>query len=282
MSPYQDAPRQRSRRSVAGTAGLLATALLLTGCSAEDLGLPRGVTDRTEYVENLWLGAWIAALAVGVFVWGLIGWAVVRYRRRSDDEIPAQIRYHLPIEVLYTVAPVIIVAVLFFHTVQTDLDELADAEADHTVEVIGQKWAWTFTYTDAVDGESVYETGTPADPTELWLPVDEVVSFQMTSNDVIHAFKVPAFNYTMDVIPGRTNDFTVTPIEEGVYDGKCSELCGIYHSRMIFTVRVVDRATFDQHAQELYDAGQVGEPPLTTESTTISGTESSELEEDEE
>lgn len=275
-------PARRRGSALAAVAGLPLAVLLLTGCQGTDLGLPQGVTDRTEYVENLWLGAWIAALAVGVFVWGLMGWAVVRYRRRSDDEIPAQIRYHLPIEVLYTVAPVIIVAVLFFHTVETEQDELADVEPDHTVQVIGQKWAWTFAYQDAVDGESVYETGTPSDPAELWLPVDEVARFELTGADVIHAFWVPAFNYKMDVIPGRTSDFSLTPIVEGEYDGKCSELCGIYHSRMLFTVYVVDRATFDQHVQELYDAGQVGEPPVPDMSTDIAGTESSELEEDEE
>jgi cytochrome c oxidase subunit II len=229
-------------------------------------------------VSDLWLGAWVAALVVGVFVWGLMGWAVVRYRRRSDDEIPSQIRYHLPIEVLYTVAPIIIVAVLFFHTVDIENKVLEQpSNPDHTVEVIGQKWAWTFIYTDeGPGGDSVYDVGSPADPTDLWLPVDESVQFDLKSNDVIHSFWVPAFLYKLDVVPGRTNSFTVTPTVEDEYPGRCSELCGLYHSRMLFTVHVVSRDEYDQHLQDLADAGQTGEPQLPEVITEIAGTQDAE------
>src|SRR5262245_65835914 len=97
--------------------------VVLTGCSQETvdqwkrLGLPPPASDRSPYMEDLWIGAWIAAGIVGLLVWGLIGWACVRYYRRRDDELPSQVRYNLPIEVLYTIAPVIAVAVLFFFTV---------------------------------------------------------------------------------------------------------------------------------------------------------------------
>ena len=123
-------PPRRSRvhrlsRAVLALGGLL----LLSGCDGTDFGLPTAATDRAEYVDQLWYGAWIAALVVGVFVWGLMGWVVVRYHRRSDEEIPSQVRYNLPIEVLYTIAPVIIVAVLFFHTVETEQDARRHAGA---------------------------------------------------------------------------------------------------------------------------------------------------------
>lgn len=260
-----------------GFLGLCVGLLVLTGCDGTDFGLPTGASDRSEYVDTLWFGAWIAALVVGVFTWGLIGWAVIRYRRRSEDETPPQVRYNLPIEVLYTVAPVIVVAVLFFHTVEVQEQVLDDdQEAEHLIKVVGEKWAWTFIYTDedAAGGESVYDVGTPSEPTDLWLPVDEVVQFDLTSADVIHAFWVPAFTYKEDVIPGRTNTFTMTPITEGDYAGRCSELCGLYHSRMLFTVRVVSRADYDAHLQDLADVGQVGEPTGPEGTRTIAGDES--------
>ena len=277
-------PIPRRRASTPGATGFvraglaLGGVLLLGGCSGQDLGLPDSATDRGGYISDLWLGAWVAALVVGVFVWWLMGWAVVRYRRRSDDEIPPQIRYHLPIEVAYLVAPTIIVAVLFFHTVDVENKVLEQpSDPDHTVQVIGQKWAWTFIYTDdGPDGGSVYDVGAPDAPAELYLPVDESVQFDLTSNDVIHSFWVPSFLFKLDVVPGRTNSFTVTPTVKDDYPGRCSELCGLYHSRMLFTVHVVDRAAYDQHLQDLADAGQIGEPPLRQEITDIAGTEDAE------
>lgn len=266
--------RRRLATGLTRTALALAGLLLLGGCTGQDLALPEPSTDRGGYVSDLWLGAWVAALVVGVFVWGLMGWAIIRYRRRSDDEIPSQIRYNLPLEVLYTVAPVIIVAVMFFHTVEVENATLEQSsDPDHTLNVIGAKWAWTFVYEEeGPGGESVYDVGSPADPTELWLPLDESVQFNLTSNDVVHAFWVPSFIFKLDVVPGRTNTFTVTPINEGDYDGRCSELCGLYHSRMIFSVHVVSPEEYEAHLEELAAAGQIGDPPLPNTITEIAGT----------
>lgn len=275
MGTHLPTRRRRPGTRPSGLVLALAGVLLLAGCSGQDLALPDPATDRGDYVSDLWLGAWVAALVVGVFVWGLMGWAVIRYRRRSDDEIPSQIRYHLPIEVLYTVAPIIIVAVLFFHTVDIENKVLEQPEdPDNTIRVIGQKWAWTFTYLDAgPGGESVYDVGAPDDPSELYLPVDESVQFDLESNDVIHSFWVPAFLYKLDVVPGRENTFTVTPTREGEYPGRCSELCGVYHTRMLFTVHIVSREEYDAHLQDLADAGQTGEPQLSEDISEIAGTE---------
>src|SRR5665811_2107271 len=120
----------RARR-VSMWAMVSAGMLLLGACSSEDksqigrLGMPEGATDRAPLVQNLWNGAWLAAILVGVVVWGLILYASFTFRRRSDDEIPVQTRYNLPIEILYTVVPVVMVLVFFFFTVQTQNDELA-------------------------------------------------------------------------------------------------------------------------------------------------------------
>jgi cytochrome c oxidase subunit II len=255
----------RSDRPATGRAAptlvLTAATLGLSGCSAELIdqwgrgGLPEPATEETPLVGNLWIGTWVAALAVGVLVWGLILWAAFAYRRR-DAGLPPQTRYNLPIEFLYTVAPFTVIAALFFFTVQNQ-DDLLDVsgEPDLTIGVVGQQWAWTFNYLD----DDVYDTGTTTDPTTLYLPVDQTVRFELESPDVIHSFWVPSFYMKMDVIPGRTNTFQVTPNREGRFAGKCAELCGAYHSRMLFNLEVVSQNEFEEHIDTLRDLGQTGE-----------------------
>ena len=233
----------------------------LTGCAVELVdqwgrgGLPEPATEETPLVGNLWIGTWVAALAVGVLVWGLILWAAFAYRRR-DVGLPPQTRYNLPIEFLYTIAPFTIIAALFFFTVQNQ-DELLEVseDPDVTIGVVGQQWAWTFNYLD----DDVYDTGTTTDPTTLYLPVNQTVRFELQSPDVIHSFWVPSFYMKMDVIPGKTNTFQATPNREGRFAGKCAELCGVYHSRMLFNVEIVSQNEYEEHLDTLRDLGQTGE-----------------------
>ena len=268
------------RRTSAAAIALLALAST-TACTREEidaaksLGLPPPASDRAPDMGALWVGSWIAALAVGVLVWGLILWSVVRYRRRATDEVPIQTRYNLPIEVLYTVVPVIIIAVLFYFTIETNNTAVKNiANPDHQILVVGQKWSWTFSYLDepSLGGDTdVYEVGTPAEPPTLWLPVDESVRFELRSPDVIHSFYIPAFYFKLDVIPGRTNSFALIPNREGVYQARCAEFCGTYHSRMLFTVRIVSRQQYEQHLAALRAAGQVGAPTGELEPASIPG-----------
>jgi cytochrome c oxidase subunit 2 len=261
---------------------VLAAAVVLSGCSPDAdsdlarLALPVGSTDRTQDIWELWLGAWIAVLAIFLLVFGLIIYSMIRYRRRSDDEIPAQIRYNLPIEALYTFAPVIIVAVFFFHTVTSQNNVLERVDnPEHSIDVVGSKWQWAFNYLDedAASGEDVFDYGTPEDPAELWLPVDESVRFNLKSPDVIHSFWIPEFYFKMDVVPGKVNSFDLSPTREGVFTGRCAELCGLYHSRMIFKVNVVSRAEYDAHLEELKDTDQVGAPEGASKANEIAGLE---------
>ena len=253
---------------------------LLTGCSTETteqwkrLGLPEGATDRTEHVESLWIGAWIAALIVGVLVWGLILYVVVRYRRRNEDA-PRQVRYNLPLEVLYTLAPFAIIGVLFFYTIESnhDVTRLSNAE-QHNVRVVGQQWQWTFNYDEQVPGAAergVWETGSLDKRAELYLPVNESVKFTLNSPDVIHSFWIPSFYFKLDVIPGRTNTFELTPTKTGTFAGKCAELCGFQHARMTFTVKVVSAEEYRAHLVELAEKGQTGVATGSEDATTIPG-----------
>lgn len=250
----------RGRRlTAAGLLGLGAVAL--SGCAeagpgrAHLVGLPDASTDRAHYTANLWVGGWIAAMAVGVLVWGLMIWAFLRYRRRHVDEVPKQTRYNLPLEVMYTIVPFLIIGALFFWTVKTQ-NHITDKseQSAHTVDVVGQKWSWTFNYDEA----GVWDAGTIEHTPDLYLPVNKTVTFKLNSPDVIHSFWVPSFYMKLDVVPGRTNSFQVTPNKEGVFAGKCAELCGTYHSAMLFNVHVVSQAEFDQKMADLRRNGQTG------------------------
>jgi cytochrome c oxidase subunit II len=263
------APRRLPR--AARLAALAGGAALLAGCGIDQeeafriSGLPVPASDRAPFICDLWVGTWIAALAIGFLVWGLIAWVSIVYRRkRHHDHLPEQVRYNIPIETLYTVVPLFIVGVLFFWTM-TNADEVQAKtdDPDVSIGVIGQQWSWTFNYLD----EDVYDVGTAATIPQLYLPVNQVVEFQLNSPDVIHSFWVPSFYFKMDLIPGRTNSFQVTPTQEGTYAGRCSELCGAYHSRMLFEVVVVSEQEYQDHLGELEAAGQTGLVEVETRGT---------------
>lgn len=278
----------RGRRGVAGPVLALVLLLALSGCSADqvqqwgNLGLPEAANSSAPHMRALWIGAWIAAGVVGVLVWGLILWVVVRYRRRAPDEVPTQVRYNLPIEVLYTIAPFVVIFVLFYHTVQAQTQILTpNHKADLEVLVIGQQWSWSFNHlgSDGRDkpgepgGNDVFTVGTVADPSTLVLPVGKTVKFRLRSPDVIHSFWVPAFYFKMDVIPGRENSWTTTPTKKGTYAGRCAELCGLYHSRMIFTVKVVSPAQYQDYVDGLAEQGNRGVVLGSSEPDTVAGQE---------
>jgi cytochrome c oxidase subunit 2 len=260
---------------------LLAVAFLVGGCSDETeagrLAMPDPASEQGQHILDLWQGAWIAALVTGVIVWGLIFYTVVRFRRRSDDEIPIQTRYNLPLEIFYTLAPVVMVIVFFNHTVKVQNEVLEDKNVTNVVEVVGQQWSWTFNYgigdldprADDVRtddnysyDEYAYVAGTGSLVPELWLPVNETTRFNLYSPDVIHDFGVPGFLMKMDVIPGRVNHYVITPNREGIYRGACYELCGVYHSRMLFEVHVVSRPAYDDHVAELEADNQTSDKPV--------------------
>jgi cytochrome c oxidase subunit II len=238
-----------------------ASVAVLSGCSVDQVfrfGWPvDGITDQSRKMYDLWIGSVIAALVVGVFVWGLMFWCIVRYRKRGD-ELPPQTRYNMPIELLYTVLPFLIVAVLFYYTaiVQTNVDKIRPNPAV-TVNVVPFKWSWQFVYPDDKDasGQPVSTIGTSDYVPVLVLPTHQRIRFVEHAEDVIHSFWVPELLFKRDVFPGNvTNTFEVTIVKEGHYVGRCAELCGTYHSMMNFELRAV---TMDEY-QKFIAAKQQG------------------------
>jgi cytochrome c oxidase subunit 2 len=241
---------------LAPRAALAAAALtVITGCKSTAftrLGMPPPVTKQAQVTLTLWQGSWIAAWAVGAIVWGLIIWAVIFYRKRSD-RVPQQVRYNLPIEFLYTIVPFVMVGVLFYFTARDEnfIDKLS-AHPDVIVNVTGYQWSWQFQYPQykvpASETHYVTEHGYswPGRLPVMEIPTGETVQFNLSSTDVIHAFWVVPFEFKRDVLPDHPNHFEVTPNKTGTFTGRCTELCGLYHSRMLFTLKIVTPQQFRQ------------------------------------
>jgi cytochrome c oxidase subunit 2 len=201
-----------------------------------DFGLPDAVT--TQGQDNmvwLWRIFLIGAIAVSALIWILVIVSVVRFRRRSD-EIPSQKQYNIPLEVAYTIAPLVVVAVLFGLTVyaQNGFTELSD-DPSVRVEVEGFQWQWQFRYPD--DGVTI--TGSEQEAAVLVVPVGETIRFQLVSDDVNHSFWVPEFLEKRDLIPGIDNQIDVEITEPGQWTGRCAEYCGLDHWLMTFQVVAV-------------------------------------------
>ncbi|WP_331715445.1 aa3-type cytochrome oxidase subunit II [Tessaracoccus coleopterorum] len=204
---------------------------------------------------------------MGALVWGLIGWAVIRYRRKDGDApAPRQTAYHLPLELLYTLVPFLIIGVLFVYTIKAS-DAMVEQEQDPdtVINVIGQKWSWTFNYMEEDNpeiGTVAHTIGTVESLPDLYLPINKRVRFNLESADVIHSFWVPNFYFKRDVIPGHPNSFDVTPNKLGTFDGKCAELCGEKHAMMLFKVHIVTEEEYNAKINELADNGFSGEISL--------------------
>ncbi|GAA4857640.1 cytochrome c oxidase subunit II [Pseudonocardia benzenivorans] len=218
-------------------------------------GWPEGVTPQAESMRTLWTWAAIAALIVGVITWGAMFWTVIFHRKKKGDDgtPPRQTQYNLPVEIIFTVVPTIIVAVLFGFTVnvQNYVDVKNDAPQEK-VQVTAFQWNWQFDV-DNHQGGTVESLGTSSTIPILVLPTDRSIQFTITSKDVIHSFWVPEFLFKRDVFPmpeknDTDNVFVIDKIDKtGAFVGRCAELCGSYHSQMNFEVRALPPNLFDSY-----------------------------------
>ena len=184
--------------------------MLLTGCSSRG-GVPDPASTQGEEVLDLWRILLGAGIAVGALVAGLVLWSVVRYRRprgAGPDDLPKQTDANIPIEVFYTVVPLVIVALLFGLTMRTQNRVTKESESpDLAVEVTGFQWGWRFRY----PAQGVTITGDANTPPTLVLPVGANVRLRLVAADVVHSFFVPAFLVKKDLIPGVDNSLEIRP-----------------------------------------------------------------------
>lgn len=205
------------------------------------------LTEQATDLDRIWDGYLVIGFGVGALVAVLVTWSVIRYRRRSDD-LPSQRQYHIPLELAYTIIPLLIVAGLFAVTFQS-IHKVDDTSGpvDLVVEVTAFQWQWQFDYPKA----RARSVGAGDQRAELVLPEGARVRFDVTSRDVIHSFWIPGFRFKRDAIPGQTTSFVVTMTHQtGNYpdSGVCAEFCGVDHARMRFDVRIVTAAEFERWA----------------------------------
>ncbi|TVR65334.1 MAG: cytochrome c oxidase subunit II [Gemmatimonadales bacterium] len=230
----------RSLRGSICTAILLALLLVLAGCGAE---YPQSTinphSDFAEIIHSLYVSIFWWTMLILAVVWVLLTYVVVKYRRKSEDEQPRQIRGHLGLEIGWTVGPALIVIAIAIPSIQAVFATQRPVSEDAMeVHVTGHQFWWEFHYPE--------QGITTAN--ELWLPVDQPVNLRLHSNDVIHSFWVPKLGGKRDANPvpavregqdPKYNWLYFTPLQTGVFMGQCAEFCGQSHALMAMRV-VVD------------------------------------------
>jgi len=239
LPPQGATVRARRWRQLRRAVALPLAALALSGCTLPSFGASPGVTSSSKSVYHLWQGFSLGAVVIGALVVALILYAVLRYRRKGDN-IPAQSQYHLPLEVIYTVVPILIVFGLFAATLVVENKEVANPKTNVIVDVNAFQWGWKFTY----PGTNALVYGQTTQDPVMVIPVNTNVHFNLTSSDVLHGFYVKAFNFSRYALPGVDNNFTIRAQSTGTYFGQCTQLCGLYHSLMWFRVKVVSQSDY--------------------------------------
>ena len=262
------------RICLVGLLGLVS--VLVSGCSVADLpryGWPVGITPQATRMQEFWSGSFTAALLVGVLVWGLMFWAFIVYRKRKNGPLyPKQTKENLPLELVYTVVPFLMVGVLFYFTVTTENFALEEQpNPDVTVNVTGFKWNWDFSYpgTSVPGGGEVHTIGTSEEVPILVLPANKLIQYQLRSKDVIHSFWTIKFLMKRDAFPypeqnQSNNIFQNTIDTTGAFVGRCAELCGTYHSAMNFEVRAVPQGIYDSYLGLRQSTNPVTGQPFTS------------------
>jgi cytochrome c oxidase subunit 2 len=206
--------------------------------------VPQTVTAQAALMAGNWTLFVVVGAVVALAIWGLLAFAVVRWRRKGGTgataELPAQFRNNIALEIGWTVVPLVLVCVLFVYTYRAEAGvEALAPNPDVTVAINGFRWGWSFGYRN---GPTVQ--GSFANPPQLVLPRDATTRIILTSSDVDHAFWVPAFLFKRDAIPGHVTAFDLRPQKDGTYIGHCAEFCGYAHALMGFSVKVVAPAEY--------------------------------------
>jgi cytochrome c oxidase subunit 2 len=236
----------RTIRGVSARLGLAAVLLLLSSCAKQ------GISPQGQDVNQLYRLIMILAVPVFVVVEAALLWCIFRYRKRDDAPTKQTVGGGRSLAVFFAI-PAVIVATLFPFGENT-LIQIQQRETPQVqIRVEGFQWEWTFLYLN----EGIFVSGkTLVRPAVMVLPVDEPVQIQLTSRDVIHSFFVPDLLFKRDAIPGRTSSFEFTPTQLGTFPAQCAEYCGLWHSRMTFTVRVVSSLDYQAWIKQQRQAAQ--------------------------
>jgi cytochrome c oxidase subunit 2 len=195
-------------------------------------------------------------VTVAAIVLGLLLWVIVRFNRHANPT-PKKFTHNVLVEVIWTIIPVLILVGIAWKSFPLIYqEERVPANAEYTLKVTGNSWRWDFEYPDLgvsftsnlLPEEDARAQGRPyllATDAPLYVPVGATVRVLVTSNDVIHAFAVPAFGVKEDAIQGRVNETWFRVDRPGVFYGQCSELCGLNHAYMPVEIHAVSLDEFN-------------------------------------
>jgi len=246
------------------------------------MGFQPAVTRVAQDIHDLDHLILIIITLITIFVTGLILWVAVRYNRKRNP-VAASFTHNTPVEILWTVAPIVILVLIGAYSLPILFRQQEIPQADLTIKATGNQWYWSYEYVDEGFGFDSYMIGAPAvggenrktpeviaqleaagyteqqfllaTDTAVVIPVGQTIVVQVTGSDVIHSWAMPAFGVKQDAVPGRLAETWFTAEKEGVYFGQCSELCGNAHAYTPITVKVVSEEAYAQwlgNAKEEY------------------------------
>ena len=246
------------------------------------MGFQPAVTRVAQDIHDLDHLILIIITLITIFVTGLILWVAIRYNRKRNP-VAASFTHHTPVEILWTVAPIVILVLIGAYSLPILFRQQEIPQADLTIKATGNQWYWSYEYVDEGFGFDSYMIGAPAvggenrktpevvaqleaagyteqqfllaTDTAVVIPVGQTIVVQVTGSDVIHSWAMPAFGVKQDAVPGRLAETWFTAEKEGVYFGQCSELCGNAHAYMPITVKVVSEEAYAEwlgNAKEEY------------------------------
>jgi cytochrome c oxidase subunit 2 len=254
------------KKVLAGTAAIAAYFLLNVAYAQVEgqptpggIGLPAMVTPvghETQVFYNQVLMPIISFIAL--FVLGLLLYAMWTFNERANPT-PSKITHHTGLEIVWTLIPVLILVVIALPSFRLMGHQVEIPDASVTIKVTGNQWYWSYKYPEDQGGgfgfDQLMKPEAELKPGDLRLlavdneavvPVNEVIRVQLTANDVIHAFGIPAFGVRMDAIPGRLNQTWFKIEKEGVYYGQCFFICGKDHAYMPIAIRAVSRPDYEK------------------------------------
>lgn len=273
-------PMRRLLKLFAGLSGAL-TFLMAHAAIAQEAhysapwqrDLQTAVGPTAEMGHDFWHLLLYIIIGISVFVLLLLGYVIIRFRAKANPE-PSRTSHNTMVEVIWTIVPVIILLVIFVPSMRLLYFTDKVADADLTVKAVGHQWYWTYEYPDQgfefdavmVEDEDL-QPGQPRlleTDMHVVLPVGAKVRLLTTSTDVIHSWALPSFFVKMDAVPGRLNETWFEAVEEGVFYGQCSELCGVRHGFMPITVEVVSQARFNSWVNRMKEefAAVEGSPSI--------------------
>jgi cytochrome c oxidase subunit II len=237
------------------------------------IGMQGAATAIAEQEHRFHFFLLVIITLIVLFVLGLLVWIMVRFNEKANP-VPSRTTHNTLLEVAWTIVPVLILVAIAIPSFRLLYAQYDFGEADVRLKLTGYQWYWGVEYTN--DSPVAYEVrmvqtadlkeGQPRLLTvdnEIVVPINKLVSVQVTAADVIHAFAMPSFGVKSDAVPGRLNETWFRATRLGTYHGQCSELCGRDHAFMPLTIRVVsdeEYATWLAAAKQRYAEGPAATP----------------------